>query len=287
MNRNKHLLARLLRGLRGDTLGFSLQRIFLSPFIRAINYHDVPPNQSDAFDRQIIFYKTNFECVDAKGLVAFQRGEWKSDRPGLILTFDDGLRSHADVVAPLLDRHGISGWFMVPVGFIDAMPDAQVLYAADHQIGHAQHNYGDPRIAMTWDNIRQLSKRHEIGCHTWTHRRLATELEEDDLRREIPLAKERLCSELGRDISSFAWVGGEEWSYSRKAAQFIRDAGFQMSFMCNSQVIRPGSDLLHLQRTNVEARDPDSIVRLQLSGVIDLIYGPKRRRVNKITEVFV
>ena len=55
--------------------------------------------------------------------------------------------------------------------------------------------------------------------------------------------------------------------------------------MSNNQLIRPGTDALQLQRTNVEARDAERIVRFQLSGALDAVYWPKRRRVNRLTRV--
>jgi hypothetical protein len=63
----------------------------------------------------------------------------------------------------------------------------------------------------------------------------------------------------------------------------IREAGFEIAFMTNNAPIRPHADLLQLQRTNVEARHDPRFVRLSLSGLYDLLYLPKRRRVNRLT----
>ncbi len=280
----KNAIASITTVLRMDSLGLHLQRTFLTPFIRAVNYHDVPPFQAEAFEAQLIYYKQHFEVVGPAGLEAMTAGQWDRRRPGLILSFDDGLRSHVDVVAPLLERHGLTGWFMVPIGFVDESPERQALYASGHLIEHYDYDYGDPRLAMTWKDIRRMAELHEIGCHTWSHRRLVDSLSVDDLEFEIPQAKRRLEAELGREVRTFCWVGGEEVTYSRAAARAIAEADFRFSFMSNNQIIRPGADLLQLQRTNIEARNPNKIVRFQLSGALDLLYWPKRRRVNQITK---
>jgi peptidoglycan/xylan/chitin deacetylase (PgdA/CDA1 family) len=268
-----------------NALGLHLQRALLSPFVRAVNYHDVAPYQADAFETQLIYYKAQFDILGPAGLEGLLSGHWDRPRPGLVLTFDDGLRSHADIVAPLLERHDLTGWFMVPIGFLDEPPDAQLRYAHDHRIPHYQRTDGDPRVGMTWDNVRHLAERHEIGCHTWEHRQLGNWLSAVDLEAEIPKAKLRLESEIGRPVRTFCWVGGEEASYSREAASVIGAAGFRFSFMTNNQVIRPGHDPLQLQRTNIEARDPATVVRFQLSGAMDLLYSPKRWRVNRLTSL--
>jgi len=287
MPATKARLARWLRLIEGDRLGAFLQRGLGWPFIRAVNYHDVPPARAEAFERQVRYFAERFVCVDPVLLAALHRGEWRAERPGLLLSFDDGLRSHADVVAPVLERYGWVGWFMVPGGFLDAPVGQQADFARDCWIEHSGHDYGDPRIAMTWDDAARLAGRHVVGCHTWSHRRLAASLGDDDLRHEIPIAKRRLEERLGREVSTFAWVGGEEASYSAQAASYIRAAGFQFGFMTNSWPIRPHCDLHQLQRTNVESWDSDEILHLQLSGLIDLIYTPKRRRVERLLSTSV
>ena len=201
-----------------------------------MNYHDVPPFQSNAFEQQLVYYKENFNIVGRAGLDAVLAGQAVGGKPGLILSFDDGLRSHSDVVVPLLERHGLTGWFMVPTGFIDERPEEQTNYASDHDIEHYEYDYGDPRIAMTWSDIRKIATTHEIGCHTWSHRRLASTLTTDELNREIPQAKRRLEAELGREVQTFCWVGGEEFTYSQDAASAIAEAGFQYGFMSNNHV---------------------------------------------------
>jgi peptidoglycan/xylan/chitin deacetylase (PgdA/CDA1 family) len=285
MTSKKEMLAAVARASRLDAAGFALQRAQFSPFIRAVNYHDVSPQYADAFDRQLKFYAKHFECVGVEGLLALQAGRWESEKPGIIISFDDGLRSHAEVAAPLLERHDMVGWFMVPIAFVDTPPTLQETYAREHLIDHAAHDYGDPRIALSWDQVRALSERHVIGCHTWNHTRLTDSLNDDQLFEEIPRAKKRLESELSAEVPVFAWVGGEERTYSRGAAEAIKRAGFEMSFMTNNQLIRPGCDLLQLQRTNVEAWDSESIMRLQISGLFDLIYRGKRERVNRLTRI--
>jgi len=279
----KNVAASLFSLLHLDALGLCVQKTFLAPFIRAVNYHDVPPYLAEAFEAQLIYYKKHFEVVGLEGLTLLASGRWSHTRPGLILSFDDGLRSHADVVAPLLDRHGLTGWFMVPGGFIDEHPERQAVYAQNSTIEYFEHDYGDPRIAMTWTDIRRIAELHEIGCHTWSHRRLVDSLSEDDLTFEIPNAKRRLEQMIGRPISTFCWVGGEEFTYSQSAAVAIKRAEFQFSFMTNNQVIRSGTDPLQLQRTNIEARYPGRVFHFQLSGAMDLLYWPKRKRVNRVT----
>ena len=279
----KSLIASPMHCLRLDAVLLSYQRQFWHPFLRAVNYHDVPASMAGAFEMQLRFYRKRFQSVDLEGLLRLLAGHWPFDRPGLILSFDDGLRSHADVVAPLLGQYGFTGWFMVPGGFLDAPADQQAVFAQSHRISHSGTQYGDCRLAMSWGDLRALADQHVIGCHTWNHTRLRPDLGAGDLDAEIVDAKSRLEAKLNHEIRIFAWVGGEEWSYSAKAAAAIRRAGYAAAFMTNAGIVRPGDSPWHLQRANVEASYQTSLVGFQLSGLLDLAYWPKRRRVNRLT----
>lgn len=267
-------LNRLLLGLQARLLG---------PHVRAVNYHDVPPSLADAFDAQLRGYRERFEAVGAEELDALLDGRWPHRRPGVLLCFDDGLRSHADVVAPLLERHGFPGWFMVPIDFVSTEPRSQAAFAHAHHIDVDPEDWADGRVAMSWDDIRRLDSRHLIACHGASHRRLAESLDGGELEREIVQAKARLERELGHAVETFAWVGGEEESYSAGAARVIREAGFKWCFMTNNAPIRPGTDPHQLQRSNIEADFSPALLRFTLSGFYDAMYLPKRLRVNRLT----
>jgi peptidoglycan/xylan/chitin deacetylase (PgdA/CDA1 family) len=270
-----------------DSVGLSgallrAQAALFRRHIRAVNYHDVPPSLSTAFEKQLEFYSRHFVPVTMDDLRRLATGEWSHDKPGIVLSFDDGLRSHANVCAPLLEKHGFVGWFMVPVGFVETPASEQAEFARQHSI-HARDEWGDGRVAMSWDELRELDRRHVIGCHSKDHRRLGDTLSDAELDDEIPEAKRQLEKGLGHEVEVFAWVGGEEASYSRRAAERIRAAGFRFSFMTNHAVFRPGDSMHHIQRSHVEADFPLNLVRFHLSGFMDVMYTPKRRRVNRLT----
>ena len=244
-----------------------------APHIRVLNYHDVPAEQAGGFEAQLRYYRERYRFVGMDDLLALWEDRWTHDRPGLLLTFDDGLDSHAEVVAPLLDAYGAQGWFMVPAAVLD---DGGVVPSDQHTVGQS---------TMTWEQLRRLDARHVIGCHTFSHRRLEAALTPEDLEHEIVESKRVLEEGLGHEVSVFTWVGGEEWTYSADAARAIKDAGYRLGFMTNNATFRPGCDLLQIQRTNIEASFDPSLVKLSLSGFYDLYYTMKRRRVNRLTAV--
>ena len=279
----KHQLATAFEATGLNRLMLAAQRALLPTHVRAINYHDVPPAAAERFELQVRFYARHFEPVGVEELRELLAGRRKRSRPGLVLSFDDGLRSHADVVAPILEKHGFAGWFMVPTDFVDTPAEDQARFASEHHIQYTAGAFDDARIAMRWEDLRRLDGSHVIACHTRGHCRLHAGLTPAELVREIDEAKGRLEAELGREVPTFAWVGGEEESYSAAAAHAIREAGFELVFMTNNAPIFAGTDPQQLQRSNVEAEFSQGLLGLTLSGLYDLLYTGKRRRVNRLT----
>jgi peptidoglycan/xylan/chitin deacetylase (PgdA/CDA1 family) len=279
---SKLLMARALDALGLTRLGIVLQRSCFSPHIRILYYHDVAPSQRDAFEAQLVMLRQYYEPAsreDLRELLA--RGRWRHRKPGIIITFDDGLRSSLEVIAPALEKHGFQGWFFVPIGLI-TMPVPEQPQSADRQlVTHANDVLHDPRVFLSTEQLRELGRRHVIGCHTINHVRLSDSLSPATLDAEILHAKQLLETALGQSVDSFAWVGGEEWAYSRGAAQRVESA-FRYAFTTNTRPVRPTTSPLELDRTHLEADNPLWLVRFQLSGIMDLRHAPKRRRVAKL-----
>ena len=87
----------------------------------------------------------------------------------------------------------------------------------------------------------------------------------------------------GTEINLFCWCGGEEETYTQKAAELIRSAGYTYAFMTNSEVIRPDTNRFQMDRSNIEASWPISLVKFQICGLMDYRFSGKRRRVHKLT----
>lgn len=256
-----------------DLLLWFQRKLFKGCYIRAINYHDTPKRFEYNFERQLIFYKKYFCSVDLKNLECLLNGKWKK-KPGLIISFDDGLKSNYDVAMPLLEKYGFIGWFFIPVGLIGT--------------GRCKdfHHTGDENCSyMSWNEIMELNKNHIIGCHTLTHCRLFNSLSEEKLKREIVDSKKILEDRLNSKNDIFCWVGGEEDTYTTKAVKYIRQAGYKYSFMTNNEPITNITNRFQLQRTNIEVNWPLHLVKFYLSGIMDIIYTKKRNKVNKITSL--
>ena len=228
--------------------------------IRVVNYHRTPDNELKTFEKQLRWYQKHFENVDRDTFERFMNGQHHFRKPGIILSFDDGLLNNYENAAPLLEQYGFTGWFFVSSGLADGTE------------------------YMTYEQMADLAKRgHVLGCHTFSHHRMEESDTPQILHHEITEAREVLSERTGTDIDIFCWCGGEEDTYTKIAADEIR-RHYRWGFMTNNEPVRQNTDHYQLQRTNVEARWPLAAAKLQLSGLMDRLYRDKRERVIEKTK---
>lgn len=94
------------------------------------------------------------------------------------LTFDDSLKDHLLIAAPLLEAHGWRGTFNIVTDWVGA---------------------GDR--FLSWGDVRELVRRgHEIATHTKTHRNLLKLLKDEGeaaVRRELAVSRDAIADATG------------------------------------------------------------------------------------------
>lgn len=244
-----------------DTVFTALNRKHRSSYIRIINYHDTSAENIDNFEKHLAWYQKEFEDCSLEKFEKFLNSEYVfTDRPGLIITFDDGFTGNYLNAYPILKKYGFTGYFFVSAAFVGT------------------RNY------MDVNQLTDLLQGDQVvGCHTYTHHRMDPNDSDEILIREILTSKIDLERILRHTVDIFCWVGGEESTYTKRAAGYIKKAGYKYSMMTNSQPVLPDTDRFRLNRTNISDDWKLSLVKFQLSGIMDLLYAPKRRRVNQLT----
>jgi peptidoglycan/xylan/chitin deacetylase (PgdA/CDA1 family) len=285
----KAILAYWLNCFKIDILLINLLRLYNNNnFIRAINYHDTPTNFKNNFKKHLIFYKEQFSNVNYFDLDNFFiERKWKKEKPGIIISFDDGLKTNYDVAAPLLEEYGFTGWFFIPTDFIDYPYKNQTSFAKINRIHFSYEDEKTGQIAMSWDEIIDLDRRGHIICsHTKSHYRVTGSASDKLLKEEICESKINLENKLKHKINVFGWViGKDENDYSESAAYLICKAGYKYSFMTKSKIIKANDNPYQLQRTNIDACMANYLVTFQLSGILDSYYYRERSKIIRKTKV--
>jgi peptidoglycan/xylan/chitin deacetylase (PgdA/CDA1 family) len=283
----KLLFKRAAADMLGNTFVFActdwLQKSLHFPFVRVVSYHDTPRCHASKLRMHLQWYAENFVNCDQASLDRFLLdGSWPHDKPGLVISFDDGLSSNAAVAAPLLEEFGFTGWFMVPAVAPNTDIGSDREFADEVLIPFLDEDPG-ARLFMSWDDMRLLVKNgHEICCHSLNHKRLGACLSPSELIEEIQHSKADLERGLGNSIQSFAWVGGESHSFSRAAFDEMVKAGYRRVFSTNCYPVLPRQTQLCLERNHVDSAFNLNELRLSVGGLYDLFYKRKRRRTNRV-----
>lgn len=198
--------------------------------VRVVNYHLTPARSADVLDREFAALAEAYGPVSEAALLDYlSTGEWAGPKPGVIPAFYNGYRDNFDVARPLLEKHGLIGWFFA-VSAYSSCPDAeQDAFTATRTLATIEGEYPDGRSALSWDELRALDGPHVVASHTRNHTKVGL----DDpvrLHDEIVGAQEDFTRELGHPVKSFAWLMGGRYGENSVADAEVRKAGYELLF---------------------------------------------------------
>jgi peptidoglycan/xylan/chitin deacetylase (PgdA/CDA1 family) len=119
----------------------------------------------------------------------------------VVLTFDDAVKTHLTVVAPLLKQLGFRATFFITQKWMD-----------------------DPQYFLTWGEVAQIHKMgFEIGNHSWTHANFGTPESAAQLDAELVMVEKELAKVGVPKPASFAWCGN---AFGPEAIEALRRRGY-------------------------------------------------------------
>ena len=200
-------------------------------YLRVVNFHNTPRRYEAEYEAQIRLYAEHFAPVTEEDLEQlFRTGRWHKEKPPVLLCFFEGTRNHYDVILPLLEKYGLTGWFFVIPGFLDVPPAEQPAFAEAHDLGLVPDEYGGERFTLSWDEVRDLAREHVVTSHTLTHTALTPDSPEEVMVREILESGRVLETQLGCPIHSFAWLRAGEHGLNGRADELLLASGYRFLF---------------------------------------------------------
>ena len=200
------------------------------PMMRVVNFHNTPRAKADYFDKQLAGYASHFTSVNEDELDGYlTTGKWHKAKPGLIVVCYEGYRNGFDVMAPIIERHGFIGWYFIITSFINSSVEEQATFAKGHHIGMRTREYDDNRYALSWDEIKQLDKKHVIASHARSHSELA-KLEPAVVEREVVGSQEDFVKNIGHPVRAFASLTGPQYGIHPVQDHYVQAAGFDFVF---------------------------------------------------------
>lgn len=188
-----------------------------------------------------------YQSISLDQYLAHRSGEAAMPRKPIILTFDDGYRSNADVAVPIMRKHGFTATIFVVPGRL------------------GQTNSWDAHEAqvplLSASEVRELrTQGFSFGSHTMTHVRLtavAPEVALDELRQ----SREALEQLLGEPVRTICYPWAQHDAGVRALA---RDAGYACGVAIRRRLNRSDTDVMALHRIPVNYLDTTGRVRWNL-----------------------
>lgn len=199
--------------------------------IHAVNFHATPAHRAAAYDRELASLAERFGPATEDDLAAFlATGRWPGGRARVIVALYNGYRDNFDVLRPLLEKHGLVGWFFVATGYVACPPEAQLAFGEARNIRVPEGEYPDGRHALSWDEVRSLDRGgHVVASHTRNHARVGLD-DPAAVEAEIVGSQGDLARELGHPVRAFAWLLGGAYGESAAADAAVDRAGYEFLF---------------------------------------------------------
>lgn len=201
-----------------------------APTIRVVNYHLTPARNAATYDREFAALAARYAPVREDDLAEYlSTGRWPMGRDGIIPVLYNGYRNNYDVARPLLERHGLVGWFMAVTAYSSCPAQEQEAFAAVRTLATVPGEYADGRSALSWDELRALDGPHVVASHTRNHSRVGMD-DPAALEDEIVGAQSDFVRELGHKVRAFAWLSGGRYGENPVADAAVDRAGYALLF---------------------------------------------------------
>ena len=198
--------------------------------ISVINYHNTPAYRAEQYDRELEQVARRFAPTTEDDLAAYiAQGGWPHAKPGVVIALYNGYRNNYDVFRPLLEKHGLIGWFFATSGYVGCPTALQLAFGIKHNLKTIADEYSDGRYAMSWDELRAMDGCHVIASHTRNHAQVSI-ADQAAMRSEIIGSQEDFCTHLGHPVRAFAWLFGSAYGETPVADRHIDRAGYEFLF---------------------------------------------------------
>ena len=203
-----------------------------------ICYHSViPDNKStynfhpDQLEAHLKYFKeNNYQAITALQFMKLQKMPEFFPKKPIMLTFDDGYKSHYQYVLPLLQKYGMQATFFVCPELIAEKSDR----------------------SLTWGELREMARAGmDIQSHTMSHPDLAELAVKGDpeslskLEYELKSSKEIIEEKLKRKVNLLAYPYGY---FTKEVEDAAVKAGYEGIFTVNWGTNSPDENPLRIKR---------------------------------------
>jgi peptidoglycan/xylan/chitin deacetylase (PgdA/CDA1 family) len=221
-----------------------------------LNYHSTPKKFNANFEKQVLYLKDRFNIISPADLDRYYfDSSWKSDKPALIFSFDDGLKNNLNAVS-VLEKYNIKALFFLVPNFINSEKNNQKEFYITNirpVINKEIDSEPDDFTALSWPDLKLLiSKDHVVGAHTLSHNLIAQNSTLQNSTVEIVNCKSVIEKALGIKINSFCSINNTALSVAKKEKILIEE-NYKYHFTTFPGFNAKRKNSMLIKRRNVES----------------------------------
>ncbi|EMK02562.1 polysaccharide deacetylase [Leptospira kirschneri serovar Pomona] len=222
------------------TPGYTIQSESVSGGgVPVLCYHHLAPQggpmggynlHPNLLEEQFKFLKAaGYQTVRLDQFYSYINGKKPSDFPDkpILLTFDDGSKTHWEVLVPLLKKYGFTASIFIYPSIISS----------------------GKKYYMTWDQLNNAldSGVLDLGSHTLYHPKLPT-MSRALIRKQLLESKQILETKTGRKVIDLAYPFG---LFDPRVIEEAKAIGYRMAFTVNPGKNLPGTPVYNIHRSLV------------------------------------
>jgi len=226
---------------------------------RILTYHRISEQcedshslKTDHFRDHMQYLSDNYPVIALPDLVERMASRLLPEAGSVAITFDDGYKDAAEIVAEILDLYRLPATFYVVTGVLD---------------GKTVPSKGSR--FMTWTDVKHLaSAGFEIGSHTVSHHSLGS-MSAAEVEEELAQSRGRILQETGLPPHGMAYPFGTVRDVSPLIADIAEKVGYRHAVTAIHGLNCPGCNPFLLSRTSITAGDGLRTFRMIMSGCLD------------------
>lgn len=248
-------------------------------YIACLGYHSISDASTDAavrgdayrhlslpkqvLEEEIIYLKQEgYSFLSLDDVIRISRTEKQTPPRAVLLYFDDGYRDVYLNAYPALKRHGVPAILFLPTDCIDG---AATLWD--------EVPPGEPRIFLSWDEVRAMRDVFMYGSHSKTHPNFK-KLTAEEVGQELAASKARIEAETGQAVRAFSFPYGRSTPESRTV---LKQMGYTLAFTTQYGFNSTTSNWYDLKKISMKPDDTMMMFKLKLG-----IYYPLRNMIQKL-----
>ena len=210
----------------------------------------------EQFDRQMEIISKHYPVASMQDVVTGQV-QRNTNRPVVVVTFDDGYLDNYVNAVPSLLRHRVPATFFVSTGIV----------GTSNGFAHDIERLGAALPNMSWEQISHMHRLgFTIGSHTVSHINCA-KANQQAVFAEIEESMSMLSEKLDLDEIIFAYPFGKQEDMHQAALDHVKNSGYIGCVSAYGGVNCDAIDPFNVLRMGIDSEFTDRAFRARLEGL--------------------